>query len=566
MLPKTIQASIHEDAVTKVTSFFNATLGDMVREVFQNARRSGARNIDVTTTDDSIEIRDDGHGIDNPAALLAFGQSAWDGRGHESPAGMGLYSLASTTSAITSRTAAMKTGWQVRLEPAHYRGESAARIEPAANGTPIGTTVRILTTQDKREPVSAAGRYLPVRVTRDGVHIHQESFETARRTAGVVRSDDLSILVRERKTTSHGEGYLHHGNQGTTRLWSAINFHGHEVRERTLGLPAAEGIERAWHVAIDVHRCPELQLVLPTRKETVQNAFLSTLRGRAERAIFETIERMKPAPELPYSTWRRGCEVLGRKLPRSPVRLRRWTTSSNENYLSRMYGDNDNARETVRRGGLIVPQRTDGPKQVLLEHAATRENGAAGLTLYEEDKRYEGFPEYDELRLVKDVRVQARTDTGWAYVSGTESPIRDELVEQIQLTIDTTDAAGKHLAAFDVKSDVGFCNTSGYCEPNEIGILLAKERIDRDAVAQMILTGFYQEDERADESDATQREEFDEAIENQLGTLLLTSGENARRRIRDALDSKVANLLPKGETITIRYTPNETCEIEGLAT
>ena len=564
MLPKTIEASIHKDAITKVTSFFNATLGDMVREVFQNARRSGAKNIEVTTTDDSIEIHDDGHGIENPAALLAFGQSAWDGREHESPAGMGLYSLASTTSVITSRTAEMTAGWQVRLEAKHYRGESPAEITAAPSGTPVGTTVRILTKQDKREPVSTAGRYLPVRVTRDGARIQQEPFDTRTRTAGAVKTKDLSILVREKRAVNEWEGFHRDANHAATSLWSTINFHGHVVSDKTLRLPAAEGLDRSWYVEIDVHRCPELQLVLPARKETVHNPFLDVLRRRAEHAIFETIEAMKRPPALPYRTWRRGAEVLGHELPKAPVRLRRWSPSTGENYRDRVYGFDESLRETVRPDGLIVPERTDGPKQVLLEHAATRCNGAAGLTLYEEDKRYEGFAQYDELRRVQDVRVLTRTNGAWSCVSGTGAPILDQLVEEIELTIETSDKTRNHLATVDVRSDVGFCNTSSGYQPDQIGIVLVKDHIDKLDVAAMVMTGFYLEDEGADESDSTQRDEFEEAIQNQLAGLLLTSRENAKRRIRNALDDKVASLLPKGETITIRYTPNEACEIEGL--
>ena len=41
-------------------------------------------------------MKDNGHGIKDPAALLAFGMTEWDQAGAlaEHPAGMGLYSLA----------------------------------------------------------------------------------------------------------------------------------------------------------------------------------------------------------------------------------------------------------------------------------------------------------------------------------------------------------------------------------------------------------------------------------------------------------------------------------------
>ena len=90
-LPKTIQASVHPDAINRVPAFFNATTGDVLNELLQNARRSGATRIDVTFNDESMTVRDDGRGIEDPAELLAFGQTGWDGEtvSREHPAGMG---------------------------------------------------------------------------------------------------------------------------------------------------------------------------------------------------------------------------------------------------------------------------------------------------------------------------------------------------------------------------------------------------------------------------------------------------------------------------------------------
>ena len=564
MRPETIRASVHEDAMDKVTSFFNATVRDMVREMFQNARRAGARTIDVTTAGDGIVIVDDGAGIADPAALLAFGHSAWEGREHESPAGMGMYSLAGTTARIESRTADQATGWRVRLEPHHYRGEAEAAIEDAGAECPVGTRIAIRTNESgKEDAVRAAARHLPVDVRLNGVRTAQEPFEKRKKTVAAVRSEDLTILVREEPTEYAEGGYHRVADHQVTRIRSAINFHGHVVNEGTLRIPAALGINRSWYVEFDVHRCPRLKLVLPARKETVHDAFVDELRERAERAIFETLDAMTPAPELPYSTWRRGSDVLGRDLNRAPVRLAVWEPSTAENWR-----DIDDSRERKYKhagdGGTIVPRETEGPIQVLVDHAATRDGTTAELCLLEEDDRYRRFPEYEQLRRLDELRVHVTRDGVRSTVKPGNERNANAVVDAIELEIVTADRRGKSRSSVTVRSDIGFRNLRAGSHADCIGFLLTREQSAAPEAAWRAMTGFYVEDDGADESDATQREQFEEAISLEIESLILTPEENATRRVRRALDTAVGHLLAEGKAVTIRYTPHSGCEISGL--
>ena len=80
-----IRARIHERALSRVTKLFNAGLGDIFAELFQNARRGGAGRIHVTVEripsqfegDRVVTVTDDGAGIADPAVLLSFGESGW---------------------------------------------------------------------------------------------------------------------------------------------------------------------------------------------------------------------------------------------------------------------------------------------------------------------------------------------------------------------------------------------------------------------------------------------------------------------------------------------------------
>ena len=49
-----IRARIHERALSRVTKLFNAGLGDIFAELFQNARRAGAGRLDVNLVDQCL--------------------------------------------------------------------------------------------------------------------------------------------------------------------------------------------------------------------------------------------------------------------------------------------------------------------------------------------------------------------------------------------------------------------------------------------------------------------------------------------------------------------------------
>ena len=93
-IPHSIKATIHQDAINRVSGFFNASTGQILNELLQNSRRSGATQVNITLDEKSITIDDDGEGIGDAQAILSFGQSGWDQdkAKNEHPAGMGLYS------------------------------------------------------------------------------------------------------------------------------------------------------------------------------------------------------------------------------------------------------------------------------------------------------------------------------------------------------------------------------------------------------------------------------------------------------------------------------------------
>ena len=134
---RTIRAQVAQGAVQRVTSFYAASIASILGEVYQNARRSGARHVrvDIDAVKMTATVTDDGKGIRNPEAVLSFGRSDWEGPVEdEHPAGMGLYSLSRRGATITSRTATPAGGWRAELRPEHFRGEAPATVEPLGPG------------------------------------------------------------------------------------------------------------------------------------------------------------------------------------------------------------------------------------------------------------------------------------------------------------------------------------------------------------------------------------------------------------------------------------------------
>ena len=129
-MPEQIRASIHQDAINRVSEFFNATTGDIMKELLQNSRRSGASSVDVTIEEDRTTVSDNGMGIRDPEAILAFGLSAWDQRTDQSehPAGMGLYALARRENVQVISSTGDSHAWSVNLTPDHFVGKLPAPI------------------------------------------------------------------------------------------------------------------------------------------------------------------------------------------------------------------------------------------------------------------------------------------------------------------------------------------------------------------------------------------------------------------------------------------------------
>ena len=91
-----------------------------------------------------------------------------------------------------------------------------------------------------------------------------------------------------------------------------------------LTLPTVETVYGGtWFIRVDIKDCPNLELVLPARKEAIENAFLKEMRDAACRAICRAMAAA-PEPRPALEDWKRAREA-GIDIVPPPAQLRPWT-------------------------------------------------------------------------------------------------------------------------------------------------------------------------------------------------------------------------------------------------
>ena len=338
---RTIRARIHETAVKRVTRIYAATLADIFAETLQNSRRAGATRVRIAVSPSpglaaegsadgsesalTVTIADDGAGIADPAVLLSFGENGWDDAlvRREDAAGFGFASLARRNCAVSSRPRSpdgeMAPGWRVELEPAHFLGEAEAEVHAHDEAPyPYGTSISFRATESIaaiRSAAENAARHYPLPVVfEDGADGEPPPEELPRRAF----LDGADHAEPWRGLAFGVFKSRHHGYNDPD-----LNFFGLTLPVR---LPSVETVHGpTWSVLADVHDCPGLELVLPARKEAVENAFLTEMRDAARLAIYRAMAA-DPEPRPAFEDRAKAREA-GIDIAPPPARLRPWRPS-----------------------------------------------------------------------------------------------------------------------------------------------------------------------------------------------------------------------------------------------
>lgn len=541
MIPAMIATAVAPETITKVTRLFNNTAYDVICELFQNARRAGATIVAVTviTASDAtyLQVVDDGHGIADPASIVTLGRSGWsdDTRRAEDPAGMGVFSLAGRDVIIRSYSRPDRQGWMAHIPASAW--ETSRPIAISSDPIPYGTslTVRMpeqwLTTIER--DVATAARYFPVPVTFNGEP--QEQHDWLADAVHVETWKGTRIGIR-RVPASH-----------YSSRDAALNFHGVTIPCR---LPHLTEVDRGdhWIARVDIVNAPDIQLVLPARKEVVENEGVSDLRTAVQCTLYRAIAA-QGTHRLSFENWTEARD-LGVLLSEAEPYLFTWAAPAADQYRNYETGV-----RTTDPAMVLMPDQ-EALVAIPAERAITKHNPFGG-PLVDANDAFKGYSWYDKLARVETLEFAIiQGERQFTISEGVEAPADadDGWVDAITLHATLSHAGAFVEVACD--ADVAFGPDQFSCNSVDETRVFVRRGSDLSAmdVADLFESAVFSanEDSAADSYD-TQQERFQrDAAERIIG--LLEGGDAALdNRLRDLLSGHYY-LVPEDRTVTITVT------------
>ena len=542
-LSTSVSTSISQGTISKITRLFNGTLLDVLNELFQNGRRAGATRIGLRTMTQGgrifLCVADDGSGIDDPANLVTLGQSGWDDEiaSREDPAGMGIFSLAGRYVEVRSWSPRHATGWEMVIRPDDW--ESRAAIAVMAGDIASGTEIRFELSPAWHQAidfsVAAAACYFPLPVTLNDKAIDRTDWLDGAHHVEFARGCRIGVF------------------QGRTLADPVprINFHGVTVpcRLPTI-IECAHGPR--WSVLIDIVDAPALQLVLPARKEMVENDALEELRSAAVTAIFKAIAATG-GHALSFKDWQRAVKH-GVELPEARPRLEQWVPLNGECAHSWMPETIDAA------GALLMPAYNPDFGQCF--GRALGANRDFTTPLVKPEAAFSGYTWYDALAQVEDCVFQISQD-GEAYrFSEVEDrpDLKSGRAESITATLHIGAANGT-TTMVELATDLFVSyDSSIHFEVEEAAIFLTKNcAIDVDGLTDMLEAICFDphHDSDADSWD-TQHDRFLLDARQTAIEQLLDADEGLIARCAAVVSKNLHWLVPKGKMIAIQLSATAT--------
>ena len=534
----TIHARVGASAIDKVTRLFSAGLADIFTETLQNSRRGGANRVAATIEQDGDSTRvtliDDGAGIADPGVLLTFGESDWKAgiAEAEDPAGFGL--LALSRRGCTLRWSVPggdpSPGYRLVLEPAHFLGRDAAHVVPDDSAPwPHGTAVTFEASEAPhavRAFLETAARHYPLPVTINGEAVERRAF-----LDGAIHAEPWKGLVFGVFKDSHA-GY---------RV-PDVNFHGLTLPVRLPQIDAVEG--GIWSARADIDSCPDLELVLPARKEALETPFLEEMREAARLAVYRAMAQADPAPRLAWTDWHKAKEA-GIEMPEPPAELRPWRPG----IADTDYWDERSAFTAVGSGALMMRADPEPPEaQALhraLDPAGLRDGSERTLRLFAPEPRFEGYRWYDALARVTSIETLVTVDAAVRsldYFIDRENGGEPERPETIVMHLNVLHPPKSPRHCFRkcgtmaIPADLAFAGEAWSSLHDALPLVTADSDIAPEELARLLRAAYFSPSDDADaDSWETQLTRFEEDALH-MSLRLLCSVEEARQRtIADAV-------------------------------
>ena len=561
-MTRTIRARIHETAVKRVTRIYAATLADIFAETLQNSRRAGAARVHISvsastvTTGETpltVTVSDDGAGIADPAVLLSFGENGWDDAlvRREDAAGFGFASLARRNCAVSSRPRSpdgeMVPGWRVQLAPKHFLGEADAGVHADDDAPyPYGTSISFEATEAApaiRNAAENAAHHYPLPVmfedrTQDDIAGPEELPRRAF-LDGAVHAEPWRGLVfgvfKDRRS-----GYND----------PDLNFFGLTL---ALRLPTVETVHGGtWTVLADVDDCPDLELVLPARKEAVENDFLKEMRAAARLAIYRAMAA-DPSPRPAFEDCAKAREA-GIDIAPPPAVLRPWRPS---------IADCNDWREPGKladagHDALVMDCDPEPPEAQALWRAAERAGFASRL--FEADRRLQGYGWYDALDRVAETTVRVAAGDDWMALDAwplpetprapaAPLPARPAAI-RFGLAVRPVSAPPQIL---DLPADVVFAGKAWSWIDEAMPLVTEDSALQPPELAALLMAAFFSPSDDADsDSWETQRNRFEDDALHLATRLLLSDDEACKTSIAEAVRRELIWLAPRDRAVDIR--------------
>ena len=562
-VPATIRARVHEGAIDRVTRFFDAGLAQAFTELIQNSRRSGATRVAVVTEvlsqDETsaairVTVSDDGDGIADPGVLLSFGESGWDQdtAQREDPAGMGVYALSKRGCTISSRACGplldLAPGWRVPLTPDCFLGKEEAAVLEGDAPWPHGTAISFTAHESLATIESAlagAALHCPLPVTFNGEACKRKAFLDG--AVHVERWRGLAFGVFRNRLTGFNDPDL--------------NFHGLTLSVR---LPSVDPVDGgAWSLRADIEACPELELVLPARREAVETEFLREMREAARLTVYRAMAAADPAPRIAFKDHKRAAEA-GIALAVPPAELRPWRPG---------IADIDDWRDTpsyapVGAATLVMAVDPEPQDQQAFCRAAERAGIAGAGCLFERDTRFEGYAWYDALARVTDLRIEV-TEDGVTHaidvlreaphpVSGvpTAPGVPDTLARPDRIDMHLRIERGDHPPeTMTVPADVAFVGEDGAWVEDARPLVARDSKLTPMQLTRLLHASYFSasDDVEADSYD-TQSARFDQDATHMAIKLLATEDEARKHTIAEAVWRDILWVMPRDREVSIKVS------------
>ena len=526
--------------ITRVSRLFDGTVEDVLQELLQNARRAGAAHVSVDLEEIAgswyLAVCDDGCGIDDPADLLTLGQTGWGASlaRREDPAGMGVFSLAGRSTSITSYSSAARGGWQVEIPHDGWEGGAELTITP--HPIALGTIVRVDLCDAWCRCIDGAARrvalYYPLPVTYRGEILPRADFlEGAYR---IEHWQGCRIGIFKGVTTDSSE-------------LPRVNCHGVTVRSR-FPIVSEEKQFGKWTARVDILDAPALQLVLPARKEMVENIAVEALRIAVEKSLFRSIAH-EPQHRLSYRSYQRARE-LGIALKEADPYLEAWIPTVKDN-SEQVPG------AAIRDARMILMPYFEADIEQGMSRAF-RNCGSMDQPMVRADPAFEGYSWYDALPRLASLKFLIG-DCGQIYSPDQSLPETVQPSRLERLDMEFAIASSGHPDALTelylAPVDMLVCNNGSF-DLDDALIFVARDATTTPAelTALIISSMFCPSDDSDADSWYTQHADYERRARHLANVLLLTEDEALTARIHDAFVEAVQWLVPPDRTLSLSAT------------